>query len=151
MKLLLPLLLLFAGAAAVDHSDVPSDDHAVVRDAIVEAMNDFSSAPAKFLSLLEDDANWCDPYPACQHGKANISKFLHSMPPGTDTILLPEPMVTVGSVGGMMTTLSFSWPGAASSCLYSADQHVSWNLSSSATTGKPKLNYVRWVYIITLH
>jgi hypothetical protein len=106
-------------------------------------MNDFPSAPAKFLSFLEDDAAWCDPYPDCSHGKANISKFLNSMPKGTDTILLAEPMVTVGPVGGMMTTLSFSWPGAASSCLYTADQHVSWNLSSS---GGAKLNYVRWVY-----
>jgi hypothetical protein len=56
-------------------------------------------------------------------------------------------MVTVGSVGGMMTTLSFSWPGAANSCLYTADQHVSWNLSSNTVSGdQPKLNYVRWVY-----
>ena len=42
-------------------------------------------------------------------------------------------------------------PGDAASCLYTADQHVSWNLSSTsaATTGArtpPKLSYIRWVY-----
>jgi hypothetical protein len=122
-------------------------DHESVRDTIVAAMNDFPSAPDKFLALLEDDAAWCDPYPDCYHGKANISKFLNSMPAGTDTILLAEPMVTVDNVGGMMTTVSWSWPGAADSCLYTGDIYVSWDLSSSVDPGdKPKLDYTRWVY-----
>jgi len=124
----------------------PAGDHAAVRDVIISAMNDFASAPAQFLALVEDDAAWCDPYPSCVHGTANISAFLKSMPPGTSTVLLAESMVTVGSVGGMMTTISFSWPGAAESCLYTADQHVSWNLSSITATAVPKLDYVRWVY-----
>jgi hypothetical protein len=92
------------------------------------------------------------------HGKPNISSFLNSMPPGTATILLPEALVTVGPVGGMMTTLSFSWPGSSPSCLYTADQHVSWRLSNTtyatnaaddtagATAAPPTLAYVRWVY-----
>ena len=142
MQLLLGLLS--ALSATADHAA----DHAAVRDAIVAAMNDFPTAPAKFLGMLEADSVWCDPFPSCQHGTANISSFLHGMPPGTDTILIPENMVTVGSVGGMMTTLSFSWPGEGSSCLYTADQHVSWNLSSSSSSSSSsgKLNYVRWVY-----
>lgn len=135
--MLLTVLLCTASVAA---------DHTAVRDTIVSAMNDFSTAPAKFLALLDDDAEWCDPYPDCQRGKANITAFLTSMPKGTDTILLAEPMVVQDTVGGMMTTLSFSWPGAAASCLYTADQHVSWNLSSTVPGAKPKLNYVRWVY-----
>ena len=102
----------------------PAGDHAAVRDVIISAMNDFASAPAQFLALVEDDAAWCDPYPSCVHGTANISAFLKSMPPGTSTVLLAESMVTVGSVGGMMTTISFSWPGAAESCLYTADARV---------------------------
>ena len=44
--------------------------------------------------------------------------------------LLAQPMVTVGPVGGMMTTISFSWPGASEHCLYTADQHVSWKLAT---------------------
>ena len=135
------VLLAVATAAAT-----PAGDHAAVRDVIISAMNDFASAPAQFLAIVEDDASWCDPYPACVHGSANISAFLTSMPLGTSTILLAEPMVTVGAVGGMMTTISFSWPGAAESCLYTADQHVSWNLSATTSTISPKLDYVRWVY-----
>ena len=131
----------------------PQYDHAAVRDAIVAAMNDFATAPSALLALLEDEAEWCDPFPDCVYGKENISAFLNSMPPGTDTVLLAEPMVTVGSVGGFMSTLSFSWPGKADDCLYTADQHVSWNVSTSNTGGTggsgaapPKLQYVRWVY-----
>ena len=131
----------------------PQYDHAAVRDAIVAAMNDFATAPSALLALLEDDAEWCDPFPDCIYGKENISAFLNSMPPGTDTVLLAEPMATVGSVGGFMSTLSFSWPGKADDCLYTADQHVSWNVSTSNTGGTggsgaapPKLQYVRWVY-----
>jgi hypothetical protein len=128
----------------------PQYDHAAVRDAIVAAMNDFATAPSALLALLEDDAEWCDPFPDCVYGKENISAFLNSMPPGTDTVLLAEPMVTVGSVGGFMSTLSFSWPGKADDCLYTADQHVSWNVSTSTSGGSgaapPKLQYVRWVY-----
>jgi len=87
---------------------VPAD-HAIVRDTIVAAFNNFTSVPSKLGALLEEEADWCDPYPShCVHGKAAINKFLNSMPAGTDTILLAAPMVTVGSVGGMMTTLSFS-------------------------------------------
>lgn len=125
-------------------------DHAAVRDTIITAFNNFTSVPSSMLALLDTNADWCDPYPSCVHGKAAIDKFLSSMPPGTDTILLAEPMVTVGPVGGMMTTLSFSWPGAAESCLYTADQHVSWELATSATPtaaeSTPILAYVRWVY-----
>jgi hypothetical protein len=128
----------------------PQYDHAAVRHAIVAAMNDFATAPSALLALLEDDAEWCDPFPDCVYGKENISAFLNSMPPGTDTVLLAEPMVTVGSVGGFMSTLSFSWPGKADDCLYTADQHVSWNVSTSTSGGNgaapPKLQYVRWVY-----
>lgn len=133
-------------APAEAASGSPDKEHAAVRKVIIEAMNDFVTAPAALLSLLEDDADWCDPFPTCVHGKNNISTFLYSMPEGTDTVLLAESMVTVGTVGGMMSTLSFSWPGADASCLYTADQHISWNLSSSSTVAVPKLQYVRWVY-----
>mmetsp|Transcript_22263 Transcript_22263/g.58149 ORF Transcript_22263/g.58149 Transcript_22263/m.58149 type:complete len:254 (-) Transcript_22263:139-900(-) len=70
------------------------------------------------------------------------------MPEGTDSVLLPESLVTVGSVGGFMSTVSFSWPGAPSDCLYTADHHVSWNLSAApvGAVPLPKLQYVRWVY-----
>ena len=110
-----------------------------------------AAAPAKFLPLLEDGANWCDPYPSCHHGKANISAFLDGMPVGTDAALLAGPMVTVGSVGGFMSTVSFALPGTDPSCLYTADQHISWNLSSivsgaRAGVAAPKLSYIRWVY-----
>jgi hypothetical protein len=135
---------------------IPDPNHTAVRDVIIAAMNDFPSAPPKLLALLDDDADWCDPYPSCRHGRANISAFLHSMPMNTHAVLLAEPMVTVGPVGGMMTTLSFSWPGNATSCLYTADQHVSWNLSNSirsrqmgnstAAAPTPTLSWVRWVY-----
>ena len=144
---LLGLLLALSAVAAT-----PDAGHAVVRDTIVAGMNDFSTASDRFLALLEDDTSaWCDPYPACLRGKANISSFLKSMPPSTDTILIAEPMVTQASVGGMMTTLSFSWPGAESSCLYTADAYVSWNLTSSSVAASggappPKVTYVRWVY-----
>ena len=121
-------------------------DHAAVRDTIIAAFNNFSSVPSTMLALLDAEADWCDPYPSCVHGTAAIGKFLSSMPPGTDTILLAEPMVTVGPVGGMMTTFSFSWPGAAESCLYTADQHVSWELATTTADSTPTLAYVRWVY-----
>ena len=123
----------------------PDADHAAVRDTIISAMNDFPSAPAKFLALMDDDAAYCSPYPTCQHGRANISTFLQRMPPGTNAIMLAEPMVAVSTVGGFMSTVSFSWPGTSEDCLYTADQHVQWNLSSS-NVGQPKLNYVRWVF-----
>jgi len=140
------MLLLLALLATASSSRDP--DHAAVRDVVVAAMNNFPDAPAQFLGLLEEDAAWCDPYPSCQHGTKNISTFLNSMPPGTNTVLLAESLVTVGLVGGMMTTVSFSWPGQASSCLYTADQHVSWKLSSNGSdgAGKLKLDYLRWVY-----
>ena len=127
-----------------------ADQHAVVASTIIEAMNNFASAPAQLLGLFQDnteDATWCDPYPlGCVRGKANISSFLRSMPVGTDAIMLAEPFVSVGSVGGMMTTLSFSWPGAHPACLYTADNYVSWNLTGSV---QPQVNYVRWVYNAT--
>ena len=133
LPLMLPPLQLAVGPA----------DHAAVRDTMLAAFNNFSSVPSKMAALLAPEADWCDPYPSCVHGKLAIHKFLTSMPPGTDTILLAEPMVTVGPVGGMMATLSFSWPGDSDSCLYTADQHVSWHL---ADTDTPTLSYVRWVY-----
>jgi hypothetical protein len=130
------------------HAVTPNADHAAVRDTIVAGMNGFPADADRLVALLEDDRSaWCDPYPSCTRGKANISTFLHSMPQGTDAVIIAEPMVTQSSVGGMMTTLSFSWPGPASSCLYTADAYVSWNLTSSAAPGgAPKVNYVRWVY-----
>ena len=171
---MLQLLVLAAAAVAqaVGAGDGDTYDHAAVRDIFVDAMNGdyLSSAPTKYLSLFPDGDNavsWCDPYPACYHGKPNISTFLRAMPKGTDAALLPDPLVTVGSVGGMMTVLSFSFPGESDSCLYTADAHVSWNFSSSsssssrssstmdrdgagvlrkAATTTPQLNYVRWVY-----
>ena len=143
MRLVHPVFILIAVVQA-------ADPHAAVRDAIVAAMNHFDTAPAKLLALLDANATWCDPYPDnCIHGKANISSFLHSMPPSTNTVLLAEPLVSVGPVGGMMTTLSFSWPGSADSCLYTSDQHVSWRLGSTASATPdepPALTYVRWVY-----
>ena len=151
MTLALALALALSAVAAT-----PDAGHAAVRDTIVAGMNDFSTAADRFVALLEDDNSaWCDPYPSCLRGKANISSFLKSMPPSTDTIMIAEPMVTQASVGGMMTTLSFSWPGAASSCLYTADAYVSWNLTTSSSSSSvaasggappPKVTYVRWVY-----
>ena len=138
------------GAVLVLVCAAAADQHAAVASTIIEAMNDFASAPAQLLGLFDDDADdaaWCDPYPqGCARGKANISSFLHSMPAGTDTAMLAEPLVSVGSVGGMMTTLSFSWPGSHPACLYTADNYVSWNITGNA---QPKVNYVRWVYNAT--
>lgn len=149
-SVLLPMLLHVARATSKDEPSSPA--HMAVRNTIIEAMNGpFAAAPAKFLPLLEDGANWCDPYPSCHHGKANISAFLDGMPVGTDAALLAGPMVTVGSVGGFMSTVSFALPGTDPSCLYTADQHISWNLSSivsgeRAGVAAPKLSYIRWVY-----
>ena len=39
--------------------------------------------------------------------QADISAFLHAMPSGTDSGLLAEALVSVGSVGGMMAMLSY--------------------------------------------
>ena len=47
--------------------------------------------------------------------------------------MLAEPLVTVGSVGGMMSTVTFALPGDDASCLYTADTHWSWNLSTSSS------------------
>ena len=152
MSLVLPLLALLPLRAA--HAAAPLQpslaEHTKTRDAIVAAMNGkLSEAVPQFLALLDehdDDARWCDPFPSCHYGMKNISVFLRSLPPSTDVALLAEPMVTVGTVGGMMTTLSFSFPGSDASCLYTADQHVSWNISRSTSTDRPKVNYVHWVY-----
>ena len=38
----------------------------------------------KFLALLEEDSDWCDPYPTCYHGKANVAKFFATVPQGTE-------------------------------------------------------------------
>ena len=42
-------------------------------------------------------------------------------PSGSDAVLLPEPLVCVGPVGGLMTITSLSWAGSQASCLYAAD------------------------------
>lgn len=146
------LLLLLGVLHRTSAAAVTDADHQAIRDTIVEAMNgDFSSAPAKYLALFEDDAvahnAWCDPYPACYRGLKNISIFLQSVPENTYVALLPEAMVSVGTVGGMMTTVSFSFNGERPSCLYTADTHVSWNITAStSTSATPKINVMRWVY-----
>ena len=105
MQWMIPALCVRPQAAAtmVDASGSGAVyDHAAVRDVIIDAMNGdyLSSAPSKYLALFPDDdaaaATWCDPYPACYNGKQNISTFLNSMPKGTDSALLPDPLVTVG-------------------------------------------------------
>jgi hypothetical protein len=55
-----------------------------------------------WISLLEEDSEWCDPYPTCYRGKANVSHFFGTVPQPTEVAMLSDQMVTVGSVGGMM-------------------------------------------------
>jgi hypothetical protein len=135
-RLALPLL---AAAHAATAAPPSVAGHTAIADAVVAAMNGpLSAGVPQLLALLDEKAAWCDPFPSCHHGKTNITSFLRSLPAST---------VAVGSVGGMMVTLSFSFPGSDASCLYTADQHLSWNLSSStAGTEALTVNYVHWVY-----
>lgn len=167
---MLQLLVLAAAAVAqaVGAGDGDTYDHAAVRDIIVDAMNgDYLSSHPPSTSLSPDGDNavsWCDPYPTCYHGKPNISTFLHAMPKGTDTALLPDPLVTVGSVGGMTTVYSPSvflvratvastlrmrtcrGPSAAAGSSSTTMDRDGAGVLRKATTTTPQLNYVRWVY-----
>lgn len=107
-------------------------------------MNDLSCVE-ELLPLFDDDSQWCDPYPLCYQGFAQISKQIRSLPIGTQSLMLSEPMVANGAVAGFLSTLSFSFPGEAPGCLYTDDQHVSWRLRGGGD-GAPKLDYLRWVF-----
>lgn len=126
---------------------VQPSQHNAVRDLVQMVMNNFSRKD-ELLSLFDEDSQWCDPYPLCYQGVANISQHLHSYPDDTESLLLADPMVINGAVAGFMSTLSFSFPGDDDSCLYNDDQHVSWRLRE-ADDGQLKLDYLRWVYNAT--
>lgn len=144
----IPQLKLSDGRRVGPHDTIAAD--------IIDAMNHYDRAPDRLLRLFGEaggEPEWCDPYPdSCHRGVSNISAFLQRMPAGTGSILLAEPMVDVGDVGGMMTTTSFSWPGNDPYCLYTADRYVSWSLAGredSLQDSPPKINSLRWIYNAT--
>lgn len=149
----LPLLLVVAGCTAVPLPAAGVDpQHSAVRDLLVTVMNNFSRVD-DLLPMFDNSSEWCDPYPTCYQGLAgdkSIPAFLHSLPSGTQAMLLPETMVINGPVAGLLCTVSFVFPGDSPSCLYTAEQHVSWRIRGAAAEagggGVPQLEYLRWVY-----